>query len=334
LLLQNHRALLLDHLLFKDSPFFQVLGSHAHAFLLFLCHLLWHCAVPVCIYLTKNPITDPPPPLSPHKHPPLALTDNFFLPLIALFPPFSAGTVNNMYRLFLVAAIVASGVADLSKESIEQETQTEEARVQTRLNALQAESVQELVYLKEQKESKLKLLDQVKQLQLEKYKSDEALKTTQQQLQQQNDEGIKAKTEITAAKAMIEQQKKELNLLQTSNANLQQVNAETLATGQNIARMIKEDLPLPTTASSLLDEGNGAATTAVLLSNIQSSLTSMHERKVQQAAEKKRLAAKKVEQETHVDHRSAEERDMESFAGRLENLDESLPLMAQLGLED
>jgi len=25
---------------------------------------------------------------------------------------------------------------------------------------------------------------------------------------------------------------------------------------------------------------------------------------------------------------------MESFAGRLENLDESLPLMAQLGLED
>jgi hypothetical protein len=264
----------------------------------------------------------------------LALTDNFFLPLIALFPPFSAGTANNMYRLFLVAAIVASGVADLSKESIEQETQTEEARVQTRLNALQAESVQELVYLKEQKESKLKLLDQVKQLQLEKYKSDEALKTTQQQLQQQNDEGIKAKTEITAAKAMIEQQKKELNLLQTSNANLQQVNAEALATGQNIARMIKEDLPLPTTASSLLDEGNGAATTAVLLSNIQSSLTSMHERKVQQAAEKKRLAAKKVEQETHVDHRSAEERDMESFAGRLENLDESLPLMAQLGLED
>ena len=60
----------------------------------------------------------------------------------------------------------------------------------------------------------------------------------------------------------------------------------------------------------------------------------MHERKVQQAAEKKRLAAKKLEKEKHVDRRSAEERDMESFAGRLENLDESLPLMAQLGLED
>ena len=238
-----------------------------------------------------------------------------------------------MYRLLLVAATVASVFADLSKESIEQETQTEEARVQTRLNALQAESVQELVYLKEQKESKLKLLDQVKQLQLEKYKSDEALKTVQEQLQRQNDEGNKAKTEITAAKAMIEQQKKELNLLQTSNANMQQVNAEALATGQNIARMIKEDLPVAS-ASALLDEGNGAATSNVLLSNIQSSLTSMHERKVQQAAEKKRLAAKKLEKEKHVDRRSAEERDMESFAGRLENLDESLPLMAQLGLED
>ena len=88
LLLQNHRALLLDHLLFKDSPFFQVLGSHAHAFLLFLSHLLWHCAVPVCIYLTKNSITDPPPPLSPHKHPPLALTDNFFLTIDCTVSPF------------------------------------------------------------------------------------------------------------------------------------------------------------------------------------------------------------------------------------------------------
>ena len=96
---------------------------------------------------------------------------------------------------------------------------------------------------------------------------------------------------------------------------------------EQVAQNLQQDL-------LLLDEGAGASTTTpnVLIKNARNSLDKLKEERLRVEGEAKKQAVAETRKATKADSRSLEELDMARFEDSLNHLDDTRPLMEQLGI--
>jgi hypothetical protein len=241
------------------------------------------------------------------------------------------------FILFLLVngAIINTSDATMdvvSAEDINQSVAEQEKKIHSRLEAIEKQSVDDLLEIKNQKTLLLKLKQ-------EKDNAAAALVETQAKLKAQTEamQKIKQEKDIAAAtlvetQATLKTQTETISRSENLRRKLEKEQSESIEKARKIKEIIKRDMPQSLSAQepSLLDEGSGVASATSLLSNIENSLMFIHEQKVQkvQKLQKQKELQKKMSKV--VDHRSAEEIDMEKFSKQLDNLDTTQPLMQQL----
>jgi hypothetical protein len=103
--------------------------------------------------------------------------------------------------------------------------------------------------------------------------------------------------------------------------------------------MIRNEMPKKEGAAAqnqpdllLLDEGSSQATPDLLIGNARRSLEALRSQRLRAEAAAKKAAVAETRKAEHADTRSSEELDMAQFENSLNHLDDTRPLMEQLGI--
>ena len=238
--------------------------------------------------------------------------------------------------LLLSAFLLGASIADeLLTTQVETDSALQEQRIQATLQATIAnakmESNQKMSQLKEDKQNKLKLLDQVAKLQAEKLEALEKSTQLEQQLKTSHAELEKTTQSFDAAKQLIEKQKQSMILIEEKNAKEKQTFKEA---GDKVQQMIRKEMTQKNVnEESFLDEGVGVNAPQMLVDNVKKSLASLHAQRIQVENKALITSAAAARQQHIEDIRTAEEKDQADLAASLDHLDDSKPLMEQLGLE-
>ena len=247
-----------------------------------------------------------------------------------------------LISLLLALASATNELATEQTEVVEQASSLQEQKIQATLQATIANAKQEsnraLIQNRQDKESKLSLLKQVQLLQEQKQQALDRATSLATQLGQAQAQAKRSMEQQKMTESVIEGQKKNQNELL---AKERKKVAEYVKASTSIVKMIRDEMPEKEQVAQnlqqdllLLDEGAGASTTTpnVLIKNARDSLDKLKEERLRVEGEAKKQAVAETRKATKADSRSVEELDMARFEDSLNHLDDTRPLMEQLGI--